>query len=199
TNAVNTALPTITSGLRARLECRLGPGTWSGSSAARGLRGAMRLGSMYDPATPSGRADIGASGSPAPSTTRSGNAEPGVLDGGVADVGAAATTLAEVDRPGSAKSPGSAAAAAASLLMAFLAAPPAGAFACSVARRDISAARPRMPFGAPARDRSAGCGGGAAAGGGGGGEAGGPPRRPGPGPGLRPASPPAGTRASPPR
>src|SRR5262249_11814662 len=56
TNAVNTALPTITSGLRARLEGRLGAGTWSGSRAARGLRGAMRLGSIYDPSTPSGRA-----------------------------------------------------------------------------------------------------------------------------------------------
>jgi hypothetical protein len=56
---------------------------------------------MYDPATPSGRADIGASGSPTPSTTRPGDAESGVSDDGVADVGAAAATLAEVDRPGS--------------------------------------------------------------------------------------------------
>src|SRR4029077_8548497 len=96
TNAVNTALPTITSGLRARLECRLGARTWSGSRAARGLRGAMRLGSIYDSATPSGRADIGGSGSPAPSTTRPGDAAWGMPDGGVADLGAAATTLADV-------------------------------------------------------------------------------------------------------
>jgi len=90
----------------------------------------MRLGSIYDSATPSGRADI------------------------VADLGAAATTLADVDRPGSGKSSGSAIGAA-----AFLAVPAAGAFAGIVARRDISAARPRMPVGAPARDLSAGCGG----------------------------------------
>jgi hypothetical protein len=114
---------------------------------------------MYDPATPSGRADIGGSGSLAPSTTRPGDTEWGMPDGGVADVGAAATTLADVDRPGSGKSPGLAAGAAASLLMAFLAGPAAGAFACIVAKRDISAARPRMPFGGPARDRSAPCGG----------------------------------------
>jgi hypothetical protein len=74
TKAVKTALPTITRGLRARLEGRLGAGTWSGSKAARGLRGVLRLGSMSDPASPSGRPDIGGSGSPAPSTTRPGEA-----------------------------------------------------------------------------------------------------------------------------
>src|SRR5919201_1273498 len=157
TNAVNTALPTITSGLRARLEGRLGAGTWSGSKAARGLRGAMRLGSIYDPTTPSGRAEIGAPGSPAPSTTRSGDAEAGMPDGAVAELGAAAATLADVGGPGSGKSPGLPTGAAASLLTPSLATPAAGAFACIVARRDISAARPRMPFGAPARDGSAGC------------------------------------------
>jgi hypothetical protein len=119
----------------------------------------MRLGSIYDSATPSGRADIGGSGSPAPSTTRPGDAAWGMPDGGVADRGAAATTLADVDRPGSGKSPGPAVGAAASPSMAFLAVPAAGAFAGIVARRDISAARPRMPVGAQARDLSAGCGG----------------------------------------
>jgi hypothetical protein len=67
-------LPTITSGLRARLEGRLGAGTWSGSKAARGLRGVVRLGSMKGPPSPSGRTDIGGSGSAAPSTTRPGGA-----------------------------------------------------------------------------------------------------------------------------
>jgi hypothetical protein len=42
-SSVNIALPMITSGLRTRLERRVGTGTCSGSSAARGLRGVIRL------------------------------------------------------------------------------------------------------------------------------------------------------------
>src|SRR5262249_20522098 len=49
---------------------RLGTATCSGASAARGLRGVMRLVSMTDPPSPSGRPDMGGSGSPTPSTTR---------------------------------------------------------------------------------------------------------------------------------
>ena len=42
-SSVKIALPAITKGWRTRLERRVGSGTRSGSSAARGLRGAMRL------------------------------------------------------------------------------------------------------------------------------------------------------------
>src|SRR5262249_59790215 len=78
--------------------------------------------------------------------------------------GGAARLSADGRREGGGKSAGPAVGPAASLLMVFWAAGGAGAFACILARRDISAARPRMPFGASARDRSAGCGGAAAAG-----------------------------------
>ena len=44
TRIVKIALPIITSGWRARLERRLGPGTRSGSSAARAERGALPAG-----------------------------------------------------------------------------------------------------------------------------------------------------------
>jgi hypothetical protein len=75
-------LPTITRGLRARREGRreerVGSGTCSGSSAARGLRGVMRFCSISDGPSPSiGRPDIGGSGSPAPSTIRAGAAAGG--------------------------------------------------------------------------------------------------------------------------
>jgi len=109
----------ITSGLRARLEGReerVGNGTWSGSRAARGLRGVMRLGSKSevaesgeatsDAASPSGWPDMGGSGSPTPSTTRPGGAGRGVRDVGIARPGAAETapTLADLDRSGIGKS-----------------------------------------------------------------------------------------------
>ena len=42
----NSALPILTNGLRARIGFRIGIITCSGSSAARGLRGAIRLGSV---------------------------------------------------------------------------------------------------------------------------------------------------------
>src|SRR5215472_10855753 len=45
---VMTALPTITSGFRARSDRRGGGGTCSGSSAARGLRGEMGGRSLID-------------------------------------------------------------------------------------------------------------------------------------------------------
>src|SRR5690348_5869868 len=46
---VSNALPAITNGLRTRLERRDGNGTCSGSSAARGLRGVIRLESIDAP------------------------------------------------------------------------------------------------------------------------------------------------------
>ena len=45
---VSSALPAITIGLRARLERRVGIGTFSGCSAARGLRGAIGRGSTTE-------------------------------------------------------------------------------------------------------------------------------------------------------
>src|SRR5262249_14154201 len=59
----------------------------------------MRLGSMSDPPSPSGRPDMGGSGSPTPSTTRPGDAGCAVPNGGI-EGGAAGTTLAEVGRAG---------------------------------------------------------------------------------------------------
>ncbi len=106
------ALPTITRGLRARREGRreerVGSGTCSGSSAARGLRGVMRFCSISDAPSPSiGRPDIGGSGSPAPSTIRAGAAAEGGAPGlgaGRPAEGEMAPTLPEAGRSGIAKS-----------------------------------------------------------------------------------------------
>jgi hypothetical protein len=54
------ALPTMTSGLRAFFERRLGAGTFSGWSAARGLRGVMRFCSINGaPSGSMGRFEMG--------------------------------------------------------------------------------------------------------------------------------------------
>ncbi len=58
--SVKIALPAITSGLRARFERRVGTGTCSGSSAARGQRGVMRFCSISEvPIHRCGRPDMG--------------------------------------------------------------------------------------------------------------------------------------------
>ena len=109
---MKTALPTITRGLRARREGRreerVGSGTCSGSSAARGLRGVMRFCSISDAPSPSiGRPEIGGSGSPAPSTIRAGAAAAGGMPGlavGRPAEGEMAPTLPEGGRSGIAKS-----------------------------------------------------------------------------------------------
>ena len=106
------ALPTITRGLRARREGRreerVGSGTCSGSSAARGLRGVMRFCSISDAPSPSiGRPEIGGSGSPAPSTIRAGAAAAGGVPGlavGRPAEGEMAPTLPEGGRSGIATS-----------------------------------------------------------------------------------------------
>jgi hypothetical protein len=54
-NMVKTALPAITSGCRALFDHLVGIGTLSGSSAARGLRGVIRLESP--PILPDGSAE----------------------------------------------------------------------------------------------------------------------------------------------
>jgi hypothetical protein len=59
---------------------------------------------MGDPASPSGRPDMGGSGSPTPSTTRPGDADCGAPNGGVAREGAAEAILSDVDRTGIGKS-----------------------------------------------------------------------------------------------
>jgi hypothetical protein len=59
---------------------------------------------MNDPATPSGRVEIGGSGSPAPNTTRLGDSEWGIPDGAFSNNGPAETSLSDVDRPGIGKS-----------------------------------------------------------------------------------------------
>ena len=59
-SSVKIALPTITRGLRVRLERRVGTVTCSGSSAARGDRGVRRFCSGNDVTTPScGRPEMG--------------------------------------------------------------------------------------------------------------------------------------------
>jgi len=85
---------------------------------------------MNDPANPSGRVEIGGSGSPAPSTTRPGDSEWGIPDGAFPNNGPAETSLSDVDRPGIGKSGTSAAdGAALGTVSPFLPVAAAGAFA----------------------------------------------------------------------
>jgi hypothetical protein len=68
------ALPTMTSGFRTRLERRVGTVTCSGWSAARGLRGLMRLSAGAAAGASVGRPEAGAAAGPASGALRSGAA-----------------------------------------------------------------------------------------------------------------------------
>src|SRR5271163_4907263 len=96
-STVNTALPAITRGWRALLDHFVGMGTRSGSSAARGLRGLIRLVSLKESVA-------GAPRRPAPASNRgaSKSREAVSRDAGPAPAGAPdRESVAELARGGS--------------------------------------------------------------------------------------------------